>query len=221
MKKFKNVAILAVAMLLICAISVGGTIAYFMSQSVVVENTFIAAKFGNPAVTETTSDYTAIPGVDIKKNPRVKYTPGTNTTDAQAEAYLYLTIELKGGWKTSDNTVFTNTISSDAADKLQFTLVTANWKYIGKTAGGVLVYVHQVSSNEVKLSGSKSNITVIKDDTVTVSPTITIDDMEATDIAAKLGSVTFGAYAVQATFNDAKDATAAWNLVNSSLKLSK
>lgn len=221
MKKFKNVAILAVAMLLICAISVGGTIAYFMSQSVVVENTFIAAKFGNPAVTETTSDYTAIPGVDIKKNPRVKYTPGTNTTDAQAEAYLYLTIELKGGWKTSDNTVFTNTISSDAADKLQFTLVTANWKYIGKTAGGVLVYVHQVSSKEVKLSGSKSNITVIKDDTVTVSTTITTDDMEATDIAAKLGSVTFGAYAVQATFNDAKDATAAWNLVNSSLKLSK
>lgn len=219
MKKFKNIAIIAVAMVLVFALGVGATLAYFVSESDPVTNTFIPTKFGEPEVTETTTKYVAIPGVSIDKNPRVKYTPGTNTADQQAEAYLYLTIKLAGGWTTSDHYSFTNKVGAAADANLSFTLISDNWKYIGTTSG-LLVYVYIVGSNEQKLTGTKTGIGVITDDEVKVSSSIVKDDMDATDIATKLGSVTFGAYAVQAKIDGVSGAKNAWNTVNSSLKIS-
>lgn len=216
MKKFKNIAIIVAAMVLVFALGVGSTLAYFVSVSSTLTNDFIPTKFGDPAVTETTTKYVAIPGVDITKDPKVKYTPTTNNTAEQASAYLYLTVSIAGGWATTDNYVFNNKIGDAAADKLSFTLVKANWKYLG-TANGTRVYVYVVSSTEQKLTAAKSDIQVLANNKVTVSETITRAEMEASGIDTKLGSVTFGAYAVQA--EGLGDAKSAWNTVNTSLTL--
>lgn len=217
MKNFKNIAIIAAAMVLVFALGVGSTLAYFVSVSTPVVNDFVPTKFGNPAVTETKRTYVAIPGVSIDKNPRVKYTPGTNTADQQAEAYLYLTIELDG-WTASNNKYTFTKVVGDAADKLEFTLVQSNWSYLGKTSGGVLVYAYVVNKVEQKLKGSVEDIKVITNDKVSVSTTITKEDMAK--VNNELGSVTFGAYAVQAKFDQNKTAKEAWNLVNSSITIS-
>jgi hypothetical protein len=221
MKKFKNIAIIAVAMVLVFALGVGATLAYFVSESKLVVNTFTPTKFGKPEVTETDPDreFFAIPGVAIDKDPRVKYTPGTDTADQQAEAYLYLTIQLAGGWTAStDAYTFTKTVGT-AGGKLEFTLVRSNWSYLGKTDGGVLVYAYIVGGNEKKLKDSVGDIEVITDDKVSVSESITKEDVA--DLDYKLGSVTFGAYAVQAKFDENKTAKEAWNLVNTSIQITK
>lgn len=220
MKKFRNIAIIAAAMVLVFALGVGSTLAYFVSQSATVTNDFVPTKFGDPAVTETTTKYVAIPGVDIAKDPKVSYTPTTEIVANQAEAYLYLTVTTAGGWTTSDNYAFTNKIGDEAADSLDFSLVSANWKYLGKTSTGVRVYAYVSGGTEQKLKAAVSDIQVLTNNKVTVSSTITREEMEVTDIDTKLGSVTFGSYAVQANIDDVSGAKNAWNKVNTSLAIS-
>lgn len=223
MKKIKNIAIIAAAMVLVFALGVGSTLAYFVSVSAPVVNDFVPTKFGNPAVTETKRTYVAIPGVALPKDPKVSYTPTTDIEANQAEAYLYLTVSTTGGWTTSDNYAFTNQIGDVADDSLSFSLVKANWKYLGKT-GSTRVYVYVVTSGttatEQKLTAATTDIPVLTDNKVTVSSTITKDEMEVTDIDTKLGSVTFGAYAVQAKIDGVSNAKNAWNKVNTSIKIS-
>lgn len=218
MKKFKNIAIIAVAMVLVFALGVGATLAYFVSQSPTVTNTFTPTKFGEPKVEETPRDYAVIPGVTLPKDPKVSYAPGTTNAEQQAEAYLYLTVKLAGGWTTSDNYSFTNKVGTATDANLSFSLRDDNWKYIGIN-NGTRIYVHIVGTTEQKLTGAKTDIGVITDDEVTVSTSIVKNDMDATNIATKLGSVTFGAYAVQAKFDQSKNAKEAWNLVNTKLPI--
>lgn len=220
MKKFKNIAIIAVAMVLVFALGVGATLAYFVSESQAVVNTFTPTKFGEPEVTESDPDreFFAIPGVAIDKDPRVKYTPGTDIAEQQAEAYLYLTIRLDGWTASNNNYTFTKTVGT-AGGKLEFTLVQNNWRYLGKTGAGVLVYAYIVGGNEKKLKDSVGDIEVITDDKVYVSESITKEDVAG--LGYKLGSVTFGAYAVQAKIEGISDAKSAWNKVNTSIKITQ
>ncbi len=108
MKKFKNVAILVVAILLICAISIGGTIAYLATTTSTLVNTMVAGEFGNIYLQEVgddgsqeikwftgighkyENDYSVTPGVDINKDPKVKFEFGGE--DSVTSAYIFVRI---------------------------------------------------------------------------------------------------------------------------------
>ncbi len=198
MKKFRNIAIFAVAMLLVFALGVGSTIAYFYSNSGIVTNTFNPAKFGTPTVSEDTpGPYPVVPGVDITKDPRVTYKVPTSATQEPAEAYIYLEIKLTGGWTMNANYNQVTRQIGDDVSALSFNLNTANWQYLG-TASGNYIYVYVKDGNIVKVKTNiddSNGIPVIDGDKVTVSPDIEKDDMEKE--GTSLGDVTFKSYAVQ------------------------
>ena len=92
MKKFKNILLIAVAMLLVAVISVTATIAYLKSQTEIVTNTFTVGnveitldeadvdEYGKvianaPRVQE--NDYHLIPGREYVKDPTVRIAEGS------------------------------------------------------------------------------------------------------------------------------------------------
>ena len=86
----KTVAIL-LALVLAIGCAVGGTLAWLISETGPVVNTFTYGDI-NIGLTETTGrDYTITPGVDIKKDPKV-------TVEANSEAcWLFVKVE-KENW---------------------------------------------------------------------------------------------------------------------------
>lgn len=90
MKKKIAISIVAVALVLCCAI--GGTLAWLTSESAQVTNTFTVGDI-NIELTETEREYKVIPGSDIAKDPKV-------TVKAVSEA-CWLFVEIKEeNWST-------------------------------------------------------------------------------------------------------------------------
>lgn len=208
----KKIMIFVTAMVLIFAMVTGATFAYFVSKSSTVTNTFKPSKFGTPAVTETKgTTYTAIPGVNLTKDPVVTYTVSDGSA-TQVSAYLYVAVKASSDWTVStDGITYTQTIGT-VTDALKFTINTTNWKHLG-TADGAHIYVYVKSSAEQKISASiTTGIQVINGNSITVSKSITKAQMEA---ETALGTVAFTAHAVQV--NTFSTATAAWNAVNTDI----
>lgn len=208
----KKVIIFVTAMVLIFAMVTGATFAYFFSNSTEITNTFKPSKFGTPAVNETTgTEYVAIPGVNLTKNPSVTYTV-TSGSATQVSAYLYLAVKASSDWTVSTNGVTYTQKIGTVTEALKFTINTTNWKHLG-TADGYHIYVYVKSSAEQKVAASiTTGIGVITNNTITVSSSITKAQMEA---ETALGSVAFKAYAVQVNTFDT--ALAAWNAVNTAI----
>ena len=100
MKKKIAISIVAVALVLCCAI--GGTLAWLTAQTGPVTNTFTVGNI-EIELTETPAEYKVIPGSDIKKDPRVTVKKGSEA------CYLFveiteenwsdgLTYSVENGW---------------------------------------------------------------------------------------------------------------------------
>ena len=142
-------------------------------------------KFGEISITETgdfvdgTNDMLIVPGVDIEKKAVV------NFGGSEAATYVFLEVELAGGWTYADGTFANGGLSWEMAE---------GWTYL---AGSTHVFYKELAPNETLSAG------IIKNDTITVS-----EDITKATIDALAGAITFRASAVQSHGFDSVDA--AW-----------
>ena len=185
MKKFRElsgklvVAMLAVTLLIGCTI--GGTVAWLTDKTTAVTNTFTYGDI-NITLTETkpaNQQAKIIPGVDIEKDPKV-----TVKKDSEA-CWLFVKVEEEG-------TFVANKVTYSIAD---------GWTQGDGTKIPANVYYRQVDAVT-----TDTDFVVLKDNKVTVSNTLTKEDIAK--LSSKQATLTFTAYAVQKDgFNTA---AAAW-----------
>ena len=179
MKKFRELSgKLVVAMLavtLLIGCAIGGTVAWLTAKTDPVVNTFTYGDI-NIKLTETTGkDYKIIPGVDIPKDPKV-------TVNANSEAcWLFVKVQESGTF---------------VADKVTYSIADGWTALAGQTG----VYYREVGATT-----AGTDFAVLKDNKVTVSDTLTKEDIKSITTNPTL---TFTAYAVQKDGFDT--AAAAW-----------
>lgn len=185
--KAKKTLLIAVAMLLVAAISVGGTLAYLKATSASVTNTFVAKELGSVTVNETTGDvYYVVPGVDITKDPKLSFTRTTADPKDDVDAYVFVEVTATGWTLQDDNKTFKN------GTGMTFEIA-SGWAHLS----GNVFYT------EISAGNGISGAAIIKEDKITVPATIT----EETIVNAA-STVTFQGYAIQKPgFNSA---SAAW-----------
>lgn len=177
MKKFRELSgKLVVAMLavtLLIGCAIGGTVAWLTDKTTAVTNTFTYGDI-NIELTETTGEnYKIIPGVDIAKDPKV-------TVKANSEAcWLFVKVQESGTF---------------VADKVTYSIADGWTALAGQTG----VYYREVGATT-----ADTDFAVLKDNKVTVSDTLTKEDIKSITTNPTL---TFTAYAVQ---KDGFDTTAA------------
>lgn len=173
------VALVAVVLLIGCA--AGGTVAWLVSKPAAIVNTFTIGDI-KASLAETTKDYHIVPGVDIAKDPVA--TVVKNSEDC----YLFVKID-EENWP-----IFTETDSTTR--KVDYA-VAAGWT---KLEDGVYY-------REVNKSADDQDFHILKGDKVTVSRSLTKDDLSRVTTQPKL---TFTVYAVQRSGVDTP--AAAWAL---------
>lgn len=170
----KTVAIL-LALVLAIGCAVGGTLAWLISKTAPVVNTFTYGDI-NIDLTETTgTEYKIIPGVNINKDPKVTVTAGSEA------CWLFVKVEEQGTF---------------VANKVTYGIA-ADWTKGDGTKIPENVYYREVDAVAAKAGESyyilKGN-TTYANGVVTVSDTLTKDDIKG--ITTK-PTLTFTAYAVQ------------------------
>lgn len=173
MKTF--VAMLALVLVIGCA--VGGTVAWLVSSTDAVVNTFTYGDI-NITLSETTGDdYKIIPGADIDKNPKV-------TVEKDSEA-CWLFVEVK-----EEGTFVANKVTYSIAD---------GWRKGDGTKIPANVYYRAVDAVT-----SDTDFAVLKDNKICVSENLTKEEIKGINAQPTL---TFTAYAVQKDgINDAATA---------------
>lgn len=186
MKKFRElsgklvVAMLAVTLLIGCAI--GGTVAWLTDKTGPVVNTFTYGDINITLAETTGSSYKIIPGVDIAKDPKV-------TVKANSEAcWLFVKVEEEGTF---------------VANKVTYSIA-GGW-----TQGDGTNIPANVYYREVGAVTADTDFAVLKDNKVTVSDTLTKEDIKNITTNPTL---TFTAYAVQK--DAAQTAADAWAIAN-------
>ena len=163
MKTF--VAMLALVLVIGCA--VGGTVAWLVSSTNAVVNTFTYGDI-NITLTETTGNaYKIIPGVDIKKDPKV-----TVKKDSEA-CWLFVEVKEEGTF---------------VANKVTYS-IDGGWTQGDGTNIPANVYYRSVDA--VK---ADTDFAVLKDNKIYVSEELSKSDIKSITAQPKL---TFTAYAVQ------------------------
>ena len=163
MKTF--VAMLALVLVIGCA--VGGTVAWLVSSTNAVVNTFTYGDI-NITLTETTgNDYKIIPGVNIDKAPKV-----TVKKDSEA-CWLFVKVEEEG-------TFVANKVTYSIAD--------------GWTKGDGTNIPANVYYRSVDAVKADTDFAVLKDNKIYVSEELSTSDIKSITAQPKL---TFTAYAVQ------------------------
>lgn len=159
------IAMLALVLVIGCA--VGGTVAWLVSSTNAVVNTFTYGDI-NITLGETTGDkYTIIPGVNIDKNPKV-------TVKKDSEA-CWLFVEVK-----EEGTFVANKVTYSIAD---------GWTQGDGTKIPANVYYRSVDA--VK---ADTDFAVLKDNKIYVSEELSKSDIQSITSQPKL---TFTAYAIQ------------------------
>lgn len=102
----KKAVVLLLAVVLVFGCAVGGTVAWLVTSTAPVENTFT---FGNIDIKleETTDTYHIVPGVDIPKDPRVTVSAGSESCWLfvkvdEANWLAEMTYTLADGWTALD-----------------------------------------------------------------------------------------------------------------------
>lgn len=175
------VALVAVVLLIGCA--AGGTVAWLVSEPAAIVNTFTIGDI-KASLAETTKDYHIVPGVDIAKDPVA--TVLKNSEDC----YLFVKI-VEENWPDFRET--------DGTTRKVDYVVADVWTPLEGEQG---VYYHEVSK-----SADKQAFHILKDDRVTVSSSLTKDELTKVTNQPKL---TFTVYAVQKSGVDTP--AAAWAL---------
>ena len=162
----KTVAIL-LALVLAIGCAVGGTLAWLISKTAPVVNTFTYGDINIDLAETTGTDYKITPGVNISKDPKV-------TVKANSEAcWLFVKVEEQGTF---------------VADKVTYGIAD-DWR---KGDGNGIP--KNVYYREVGAVTDDTPFNVLKDNQVIVSDTLTKEDIKG--ITAK-PTLTFTAYAVQ------------------------
>ncbi len=162
----KTVAIL-LALVLAIGCAVGGTLAWLISKTAPVVNTFTYGDINIDLAETTGTDYKITPGVNISKDPKV-------TVKANSEAcWLFVKVEEQGTF---------------VADKVTYGIADGWRKGDGKGIPKNVYY------REVGAVTDDTPFNVLKDNQVIVSDTLTKEDIKG--ITAK-PTLTFTAYAVQ------------------------
>lgn len=175
------VALVAVVLLIGCA--AGGTVAWLVSKPAAIVNTFTIGDI-NATLTETNRTYHIVPGVDITKDPVA--TVVKNSEDC----YLFVKID-EENWPT-----FTET--DGTTRKVNYAVATG-WTALEGEKG---VYYRDVSKRDADQA-----FHILKDDKVTVSSSLTKDELTTVTTQPKL---TVTVYAVQKSGVDTP--AAAWKL---------
>ena len=183
----KTVAIL-LALVLAIGCAVGGTLAWLISQTNPVVNTFTYGDINIDLKEDTKGPYTITPGKNITKDPKV-------TVKANSEAcWLFVKVK-EENWPTFTDADGTKKVSYHIAD---------GWNAL---QGQTDVYYREVAAANDKAQ----EFPVLKDNTVTVRDTLTKDEVNKLKNSSKPTQLTFTAYAVQK--DGIKDADAAWKQI--------
>ena len=167
------------ALVLVIGCVAGGTVAWLVATTDTVTNTFT---YGNIdiALTETTgASYKIIPGTDIKKDPKVTVKGGSEA------CWLFVKVEESGTF---------------VAEKVTYAIADG-WELV---EGQTNVYCRKVAAVTADTS-----FEVIKNNKITVSETLTKDDIK--DITAVNPTLKITAYAVQQ--ENIADAATAWSKI--------
>ena len=169
------------ALVLVVAMSVAGTIAFLTDTTDPITNTFTVGDIGDLTLTETTgTTYNVIPGVDLDKNPTVAYASDANNDVA---VYVFVKVTAPGWTVAEDNKTYTkSTVSADPA--LSFT-IDDSWTYLTKDGNDYIYYAAVDAATDFSAS-------VISGDSIAVSADITDGEIESLT-----GTLTFAAYAIQ------------------------
>ena len=175
----KKALALVLALTLLVAGIVGGTLAWLTDQTAEVKNTFTVGDI-NIGLTETTADYKMVPGNTIAKDPTV-------TVKANSEAcWLFVKVEE----------------SANFGDFMTYEM--AN----GWTQGDGTKIPANVFYREVAATTAAIDFSVLQGDSVSVKDTVTKADLNALT-QNTFPTLTFTAYAVQKdNIADAKTAWA-------------
>lgn len=191
-----KVVVLLLAVVLLIGCVAGGTLAWLITSTGPVENTFVAGEIGTLTLTETDEDkqYTLVPGVDITKDPVVTFN-GNNVA-----AYVFVKVD------GTDWTESNGTFAIGSNQEINWTIADG-WTKLENVAG---VYYRTVAvDTDTATTADTEKYGIIKGDTITVSSEITKDN-----INNYTKGLTFTAYAIQqeghAGDTDAAKAAAAW-----------
>lgn len=160
------------ALVLVFGCAVGGTFAWLTAKTDAVVNTFTYGDI-NIGLAETTgNDYKIVPGVDIRKDPKV-------TVKADSEAcWLFVKVEEKD-WPTFKE-------ADGKTAKIDYKIA-SDWTELEGVSG---VYYREVGAVTADTS-----FEVIKGNVITVSENLTKAEVNA--VVALNPKLTFTAYAVQ------------------------
>ena len=171
----KTVAIL-LALVLAIGCAVGGTLAWLISQTESVVNTFTYGDIDIDLTETTGTEYKIIPGVNINKDPKVTVTAGSEA------CWLFVKVEEQGTF---------------VANKVTYGIA-ADWTKGDGTKIPENVYYREVNAAAAKAGESyyilKGN-TTYANGVVTVSENLTKDEVD--QLKGKNPTLTFKAYAVQ------------------------
>lgn len=163
----KTVAIL-LALVLAIGCAVGGTLAWLISQTESVVNTFTYGDIDIDLTETTGTEYKIIPGVNISKDPKVTVTAGSEA------CWLFVKVEEQG-------TFVANKVTYGIAD---------DWR-----KGDGEKIPTNVYYREVNAVTADTSFNVLEDNQVTVRDTLTKDEVD--QLKGKKPTLTFTAYAVQ------------------------
>ena len=188
----KTVAIL-LALVLAIGCAVGGTLAWLISQTESVVNTFTYGDIDIDLTETTGTEYKIIPGVNISKDPKVTVTAGSEA------CWLFVKVEEQGTF---------------VADKVTYEIANG-WTQGDGTEIPKNVYYRAVGADTAKVGESyyilKGN-TTYANGVVTVSENLTKDEVD--QLKGKNPTLTFKAYAVQK--DGIATAAVAWGKINNS-----
>lgn len=193
MKNRRNVSNKTVAILLALVLAIGcaagGTLAWLISKTDSVVNTFTYGDININLAETTGTDYKIIPGVNISKDPKVTVTAGSEA------CWLFVKVEEQGTF---------------VADKVTYEIANG-WTQGDGTEIPKNVYYRAVGADTAKVGESyyilKGN-TTYANGVVTVSENLTKAEVNSIATQPKL---IFTAYAVQK--DGIADATTAWEKI--------
>lgn len=180
-----KIVVLLLAVVLLIGCVAGGTLAYLMTKSSTVKNTFVAGEIGTLTLNETDGNgnvvtarsFIVTPGVDITKDPVVTFN-GNNVA-----AYIFVKVEA------TDWTESNGTFSIGNSQEMKWT-VADGWTKLENVPG--VYYREVVVDTDTANTAENEKYVVIKDNTITVSSEIT-----KANISDYAKGLTFTAYAIQ------------------------
>jgi hypothetical protein len=245
----KKVLILITAIVLVLSMVTGATLAYMFLETGTVNNTFVSGGFGtiylkeddggsNPAKNwlsgsnnDHTNSYTVVPGVDINKDPQVRFT--FNSNSVVTGAYIFVRInhdksDANNGWTFTKGTNGANggvngTLTAKIGGKQAFTVTFGDdWRSLSVADTGDVVLCYSKSGNFSSITKSSNplsnGMSIFKklgdgtNNTIDVSAELTEGDIETLKTNQDNYDLFFSVYAVQ---KDGLPVIDAWNKVKS------